>query len=121
MPSDSEDKLTPPPASSRESPAPQSQRRSARLETKPTRDYYKINQGKASTAKPNSSVPPGSPHRKATQILYNYALSQPDQQASEGFVRIARKKNVSKPDLPTLKKALSGGEADEWKKTMQVE
>lgn len=113
MPSDSEDQLTPPPASSRESPAPQSQRRSARLETKPTRDYYKINQGKASTAKPNSSVPLGSPHRKATQILYNYDLSQPDQQASEGFVRIARKKNVSKPHLPTLKKALSGAEADE--------
>lgn len=40
MTSDSEDEPTLPPANSKESHAPQSQRRSARLETKPAPNYY---------------------------------------------------------------------------------
>ena len=76
-------------------------------------DYYRINRGRISTAKTNSSVLLGSPHSKATQMLYDYALSQPDRQVSRGFVRIAQKGKFAKPDLPTLKQAMSGGEADE--------
>ena len=83
--SDSEDKLNPPPSSSKQSPTPsplpiskenstpQSQQRSARLETKSMPDYY--NRRRISTAKTNSSVPLGSPHSKATQMLYNYVFS----------------------------------------------
>ena len=119
--SDSEDELTPPPPSPKESPVPQSQRRSARLETKPTPDYYGISRGKISTVKTNSSVPLNSPHSKASQALYDYALSHIDKQEPGGFVRIARKAKTSKPDFPTLKQAMNGGEVEEWKKAMQVE
>ncbi len=83
--------------------------------------YYKIDRGRTSTANTNSSVHLGLPHSKATQMPYNYALSQLDRQVSEGFVRIAQKEKVAKPDLPTLKQAMSGSEADEWKKAIQVE
>ena len=123
IPSNSEDELSPPPSSSKQSPAPssppnskenpapQSQQRSAQLEIKPTSDYY--NWGKTSTAKINSSVPLGLPHSKATQMLYDYAFFQSDQLVSGSFVRVAQKGKVAKPDLPTLKQAMSGGEADE--------
>ena len=84
-------------------------------------DYYKINQGRTSTTKTNSSVPLGSPNSKATQMLYDYTLPQTNRQVSGAIVWIAQKRKVAKPDLPTLKQALSGGEADEWKKAMQVE
>ena len=119
--SDSEDELNPPPPSSRESPAPQSQQRSARLEKKPMHDYYKINRGRTYNGKTNSSIPPGSPHSQATQMLYDYAFSQSNRQVSGGFVRIAPKRKVAKPDLLTLKQIMIGGEADEWKKRKQVE
>ena len=54
-------------------------------------------------------------------MLYDYALSQPDRQVSEGFVRIVQKEKVTKPDLRTLKQTMSGGKADiRVKKAMQV-
>ena len=84
-------------------------------------DYYKINRGRKSTAKTNSSVFIGSPYSKPIQILNNYSFFQPDQQISGSFVRAAQKKNVAKPDLPILKQTMSGEEADRWKKAMQVE
>lgn len=99
IPSDLEDELSPPPPNSRQSlapppppsseenPASQSERRSARLETKPTLDYY--NWGRTSTAKINSFVSLGSPHSKATQMFYDYAFSQPDQHVSGGSVWVA--------------------------------
>ncbi len=83
IPSDSEDELSLILSSSRESPSPQFQRRLVILERNPMLDYYKINQGRTSTAKINSSVPLGSPHSKATQILYDYALFQPNCQSKE--------------------------------------
>ena len=66
-------------------------------------DYYKINRGRTSTAKTNSSVPLGSPHSKATQMLYDYVFPHPDRQVSGGFVRIAQKEKIAKLDLPILK------------------
>lgn len=83
--SDLEDKLSLPPRSSRQSRAslsspssennhaPYFQRRSAQLETKQTPDHY--NWGRISTVKSNSSIPLGSLHSEATQMLYNYASS----------------------------------------------
>ena len=119
IPSDSEDELSLPPPSSRQSPTPQTQRRSARLETKPTPNYY--NRGRTSTAKTNSSVPLGSPHSKPSQALFQYALAHVPAQASQGFVRIARKGKRSTPDLPSLKEAMQSPEASEWKEAMQRE
>ena len=49
-------------------------------------------------------------------MLYDYVFSQSDQPISGDFVRVAQKRKVAKLDLPTLKQAMSGGEADEWKK-----
>lgn len=53
-------------------------------------DYKKYFQrGKATTTKTNLSVPIGSPYSKASQILFDYALNQPEQQATHSFVRVA--------------------------------
>ena len=101
--SDSEDELTPSRPRPKENPVPQSQQRSARIETKPTPDYYGISWGKISIVKTNSSVPLNSPYLKASQALYNYAISHIDKQELGGFVQIARKAKTSKPDFPTLK------------------
>ena len=49
-------------------------------------DYKKYFQKKkAATTKTNSSVPIASPNSEASRILFDYALSQPEKQASCGF------------------------------------
>ena len=97
------------------------QRKSARLKTQPTLDYRKINQGRAANVKSHPSVPHNSPHSSASQALFQYALTHVPPQASQGFVRIARKGKRSTPDEPSLKKAMQSGEAAEWKEAMQRE
>ena len=71
-------------------------------------DYKKYFQKrKAATTKTNSSVPIVSPHSEASRILFDYALSQPEKQASCGFIRVAQNKaKVSTPDMLSLKNAL---------------
>ena len=87
IPSDFEDKLNLSFSSSRQSLAPQTQRRLVCLETKPSPDYY--NWEKTSTAKINSSVPLGSPHSKPSQAIFQYVLAHVSALVSQRFVWIA--------------------------------
>ncbi len=42
-------------------------------------------------------------------------------QASQGFVRVARKVKRSTPDLLSLKEVMQSNEASKWKEAMQTE
>ena len=84
-------------------------------------DYRKINQGKAANAKTHLSVPHNSLYLQASQTLFHYTLTYTPPQASQGFVRIARKKKCSTPDLLSLKEAIRSPETSEWKEAIQKE
>lgn len=61
------------------------------------------------------------PLARLTWRLPRFYMIMPFPNWMKDFVRIARKKKMSKPDLPMLKEAIKGAEADEWKKAMKVE
>lgn len=104
------------------SPDPAPVRRSARTENHPIDYKLFFRGGKAANAKTNFSVPHNSPYSQASRELFDYALSQPEQQSTRGFVRIARKKaKASTPDMPSLKDALKSKEADAWREAMRTE
>ena len=97
------------------------QQRSACLKTQPTLDYRNINHGRAANVKSHPSVSHNSPHSSASQALFQCALTNIPAQASQEFVRIARKGKSSTPDQLSLKKAMQSGEGAEWKEAMQRE
>ncbi len=54
--------------------------------------------------------------------MFDYTLSQPKNQASHSFVRVARKEaKASTPDIPSLKNALKSDEADAGREARRVE